>query len=422
MNYPLQEDLLGYVLGALDATEERDIQQKIEHDPDLKNQVQRIRERLLPLEALETPTGMRPGMARRTCEWVAGVDKDPGLAAPHQIEDTNHIEAFPESVTDSQASTPLQNVAGAQAASNVDFQSRQDSTHQTNPGVESNSARPIDTPVASSKDPSIAGVASSIAGENDTADPTRPIELSAGLSEDARFQLLHPGTWSMADALTGVAILAVMGGILFPAISYQRFHSRLLSCQDNLHSIGHALIQYSDINGGNFVEIPTQGRLSASGYFAPALMDANLIQDDAVFSCAGLAQHGPQTPVHIPSIAQIKSATGDHLQHLRRTMSGNYGYSMGYQNDDRYRPLSNRGLTNTVLVADMPSLNQPNRHSINHGNWGQNCLFGDGHVTFIRGDSIGQDAIFVNDYGVVAPGTSELDSVIAPSHLSPVKW
>lgn len=383
MNYPLQEDLLGYVLGALDATEERDIQQKIEHDPDLKDQVQRIRERLLPLEALETPTGMRPGMARRTCEWVAGVDKDPGLAAPHQIEDTNHIEAFLESVADSQASTPSsRDVAGAQAASNVDSQSNDPRRYPQ----------------------------------------TLPSELSPRLFQPAKFQLLHPSTWSITDALCGVAVLAIMAGILFPAISYQRYNSRLLSCQDNLHQIGDALLQYSDINGGNFVEIPTQGRLSASGYFAPALIDANLIQDDAVFSCAGAAQQGPLTSVRIPRIAQIESASGDRLQHLRRTMSGNYGYSMGYHNENRYRPLSNRGLTNTVLVADTPSLNQPNRHSINHGRWGQNCLFGDGHVTFIRGDSIGQDAIYVNDYGVVAPGTSEFDSVIAPSHLSPVKW
>ena len=83
MNTPLQEELLGYVLGALDATEERDIQQRIEQDPSLQDLVEQIREDLLPLEALDAPTGMRPGMARRTCEWVSGVDKDPALAQAH---------------------------------------------------------------------------------------------------------------------------------------------------------------------------------------------------------------------------------------------------------------------------------------------------------------------------------------------------
>ena len=362
----MQEDLLGYVLGALDATEERDIQQKIEQDPSLQDQVEQIRKNLLPLEALETPTGMRPGMARRTCEWVAGVDKDPELAQSHQIEDTNHIESFAGALVDASSASNASRTAGDLS-------------------------------------PSEEGARDHVAGN----------------SQRQSFQLMHPTTWSMTDALAGVAILAVMGGMLFPALSYQRYNSRLLSCQDNMHQIGHALLQYSDINGGMFVEIPSEGHLSASGYFAPALMEAGLIEDDNVFSCAGL---GKTTPVHIPSTAQIKSATGSQLDHLRRTMSGNYGYSMGYQKEDHYQPLANRGLTNTVLVADMPSLNQPGRHSANHGSWGQNCLFGDGAVKFIRGDSVGEDAIFENDYGVVAPGTSEYDSVIAPSHLSPVKW
>lgn len=382
----MQEELLGYVLGALDATEERNIQQKIEQDSELQNLVEQIRERLLPLEALETPTGMRPGMARRTCEWVAGVDKDPGLAEVHQIEDTNHIESFDKS---SSVESFHEDAAGAQAAS-----------------IDSNST---DAVFRNSVDTDVEAV---VVHDNG-------IDRAPQFSEDSKFQLWHPGTWSMTDALAGVAILAVVGSILFPAISYQRYNSRLLSCQDNMQQIGNALLQYSDINGGKFVEIPTQGQLSASGYFAPALMEAGLIEDDSVFACAGL---GKSAPVHIPSIAQIKSATGRQLEHFRRTMSGNYGYSMGYQADDRYQPLANRGLTSTVLVADMPSLNQPGRHSVNHGSWGQNCLFGDGHVAFIRGDSVGEDAIFVNDYGIVAPGTSEYDSVIAPSHLSPVKW
>jgi prepilin-type processing-associated H-X9-DG protein len=412
LNYPLQEDLLGYVLGALDATEERDIQQKIENDPELKDHVQSIRQRLLPLEALDTPTGMRPGMARRTCEWVAGVDKDPGLAEPHQIQSMTPIDDF--DYVDALCCAPsidptkidhAHDLAGAKAASKVP------ATNGTDSDVAPDSAATIPQTPALSPSP-----ANTVAA--DTA--TTGVELASRSSaNDPKFQLLHPRTWSMTDALSGVAILAVIGSILFPAISYQRYNSRLLSCENNLHQIGNALLEYSDINGGNFVEIPTQGPLSASGYFAPALVDAGLVQDDRVFSCAGLGQ---SNPIHIPSIAQIESASIAQLQHLRRTMSGNYGYSMGYQSGDRYRPLSNRGLTNTVLVADMPSLKQPSRNSINHGRWGQNCLFGDGHVKFIRGDSIGQDAIFVNDYGIVAPGTSELDSVIAPSHLSPAKW
>ena len=357
----MQEELLGYVLGALDATEERNIQQKIESDPSLQEEVQKLQASISPLNHLDNPSGSRPGLARRTCEWVATATKNPDAIESHYVPD--HLAELARS-----------------AQSTAHFSADEQTAAQT----------------ASLPD-------EDNADEKVTLSPTR-------------FQLLHPHTWSFSDALAGIAIVAVMGGMLFPALSYQRYNSRKMACQDNLRCVGQALLQYSDINGGKFVAIPSAGRLSASGYFAPALKDAGLIEDDSIFNCAGLAV---DTPVHIPSIAQLNIAEGDQLEYLKRNMSGHFGYSMGYGDGQKYQPLSNSGLTNTVLVADMPSVNKPGRRSVNHGSWGQNCLFGDGRVEFIKGDSVGEDAIFVNDYGIVAPGTSPRDSVIAPSHLSP---
>lgn len=70
MKTPSQEDLLGYVLGALDAQEQRDVQQSIDDNPEIEEQLLRIKNSLLPLDCLET-SGPRPGLARRTCETVA---------------------------------------------------------------------------------------------------------------------------------------------------------------------------------------------------------------------------------------------------------------------------------------------------------------------------------------------------------------
>ena len=367
----MQEELLGYVLGALDATEERNIQQKIDQDPSLQQEVQKIQSSIAPLDYLESPLGSRPGLARRTCEWVAAATKDPITLETHYVPD--HLRAL--------VSIDAQIAHG-------DQDTQTDS--KLNPSTPPTSAQ--------------------------TPDPIATTEAQVTLSPK-RFQFLHPHTWSFSDALAGIAIVAVLGGILFPALSYQRYNSRKFACQNNLRQIGQALLTYSDLNGGQFVAIPSAGRLSASGYFAPVLKDAGLIADDAVFDCAGLAS---KTPVHIPSLDQLDKANDAQLDHLKRNMSGHFGYSMGYSDGQQYRPLTNSGLTNTVLVADMPSINQPGRRSINHGSWGQNCLFSDGRIEFIKGDSIGNDAIFVNDYGIVAPGTSPRDSVIAPSHLSPV--
>ncbi len=373
MNSPVQEELLGYVLGALDATEERNIRQKIESDPSLQEEVQKLQASILPLDHLGNSLESRPGLARRTCEWVATATKNPDTIEAHYVPD--HLAELARPSQPNTHLSPVQTSAAEIAA-------REDGAYQF----------------------------------DSASDQTDDKTDDKVMLSDGRFQLFHPHTWSFSDALAGIAIIAVMGGMLFPALSYQRYNSRKMACQDNLRHVGQALLQYSDANGGKFVAIPSSGRLSASGYFAPALKDAGFVQDDSIFNCAGLAV---TTPIHIPSIDQLNKAEGDQLEYLKRNMSGHYGYSMGYGDGKKYQPLTNCGLTNTVLVADMPSVNKPGRRSVNHGSWGQNCLFSDGHVEFIKGDSIGEDAIFVNDYGIVAPGISPHDSVIAPSHLSP---
>ena len=71
MKLPSQEDLLGYVLGALDADQQDAVQKLIDENPHLEEQMLDIKSSLTPLELLDEPSGTRPGLARRTCEMVA---------------------------------------------------------------------------------------------------------------------------------------------------------------------------------------------------------------------------------------------------------------------------------------------------------------------------------------------------------------
>jgi hypothetical protein len=335
---PSQEELLGYVLGALDAQEQRNVQQLIDQNPDLEEQLLEIRNSLLPLDCLDT-AGPRPGMARRTCEMVAG-------CCQSNLDET-------------------------------DFS------------------------------------ATLLPGRAEHVEP----KLTASKPNE-RF-LLQPSSWSLPDFVMAVGLMAIVAGILFPTISYTRFNSRLLACQNNMRELGTAFMQYSETNCGYFPEIASNGNMSTNGCYAPMLKDCGLVNDDKRFACAGLGSDAP--PVYIPRIETIKSASGARLSHLKRTM-GHYGYTMGYCDEHgSYCPPQNHGRANVVLLADMPSLNAAGRVSANHNGWGQNCLFEDGHVSFVRGDSIGNDAIFVNDYNMVAPGCRAADNVIAPSHLSPAK-
>lgn len=348
MNTPSQEDLLGYVLGALDAQEQRDIEKLIDQNPEIEEQLLRIRTSMLPLDQLNT-AGPRAGLARRTCEAVAS--RQQGLKDAAYPGISGALEACLEAA----------------------------SVHER-----------LDQ------------------------------EAAIGLRPSVSDRILHPSSWSVPDVLVGIASIAILAGILFPTISYTRYNSRLMACQHNLSEVGVALMKYSSVNEGLFVIIPREGNLSASGCFGPILKDAGLLEDDLLLSCAGIAANLP--PVHIPSCAQVENAICEmEVDHLRRTMAGHFGYTMGYRENDQYVPPRFMGRTNVVLLADRPSLNLPGRRSANHSGRGQNCLFEDGRVEFVVGHSYGSDALFENDYGIVGPGSSVGDNVIAPSHLSPVQ-
>jgi hypothetical protein len=352
VNKPSQEDLLGYVLGAMDAQETRDIQQVLDLNPQLEDDLLEVKNSLLPLDHLDSG-GPRPGLARRTCELMATLQRDgeipavPSTNAPHGL------------------------VTTSAAAARESFNEEES---------------PDDNLVRLSGDRI----------------------LGAGSWTSA---------WSLPNMLVTAAALAVFAGLLFPALSYSRYQTRLVACQNNLQKVGQAFLKFSDMHCGIFVPIPTEGKLAATGCYGPILKENGLLEDDSLLACAGIAS---ESPVHIPTIEQLNAADGMQLISLQKSMGGDFGYSMGYHENGAYRAPQNVGRTNVVLLADAPSNTLPGRRSSNHGRSGQNCLFEDGRVQFVAGHAVGPDAIYENDYGIVAPGSHPDDSVIAPSHLSPV--
>ena len=351
MKHPSQEDLLGYVLGALDAQQHREVQQLIDNDPDLEEQLLEIRNSLLPLDLIDAPAGPPVGLARRACEMVAGYQKqEPGAD-----------DAF--------ANRPV----GLSPAGG--------------------SLPPADGSLSPLEPDSVP-----VLGASDTLFP------SSG--------------WSRSDLLVGVAAIAILVGILLPAVSYSRHHSRVVACQENMMHLGRAFLAYSEMNPeGRFVEIPGNGNLGVSGCYAVLLKEAGLIENDEKVSCAGVPK---DKPVVIPSRERIENASGDTLKRFQQSMGGDYGYTLGYMENNRYQAPRYEGQANMVLLADRPSRSLPGRQSANHGGQGQNCLFSDGHVEFVQGIAYGEDQIYENDYGWIAVGTNASDSVIAPSNLRPL--
>ena len=67
----MHQQLLGHLLGALDDAEEERVDAQLEHDEQCRQELVRWRRRLAPLEALRPDFEPPPGLAARTCRFVA---------------------------------------------------------------------------------------------------------------------------------------------------------------------------------------------------------------------------------------------------------------------------------------------------------------------------------------------------------------
>lgn len=332
MNDPSQEDLLGYVLGALDADQQHDLQQQIDNDPQLDEKLLEIKTQLTPLELLDESSGSRPGLARRTCEMVAS----------------------------------------------------------------STSSRAFDV---------------------EESPAVQPQTSSSMFGGGVRELLQRNSSWSISDVLVVAASLAIMASLLFPALSYRKHQAQVANCSNNLRSVGFALATFSEMHDGKFVDIPSEGPLSFVGVLAPVLKEAGLVEDDNWFTCQGA---GRAEPFEIPSTEQIRlCASGDQRDYFRRNACGDYGYSCGHMKGDKYVSPRNVCQSYQILCADKPSVQKVGGPSDNHRGQGQNCLFGDFHIEFVKGNARGDDQIYVNARNIVGPGVCPRDSVIGASQLSP---
>lgn len=221
---------------------------------------------------------------------------------------------------------------------------------------------------------------------------------------------------SIRDLGALAAAILLLTALAIPFLNNSRFQARVATCQNNLREVGLALLRYADSHNGRFVPIPREDKLAVAGAYAPALLSRGLVEDQNVFFCASRTA-ASDAPREIPSFDQVLAADEAELVSLQRRLGGDYGYSLGYYTDGQYQPPHFQSHAGFVLVADSPSVDNPGRRSQNHGGYGQNCLFEDGHYALIKNSSIAGDAIYENDRGLIAPGTHALDSVIAPSHV-----
>ncbi|MCA9247930.1 MAG: DUF1559 domain-containing protein [Planctomycetales bacterium] len=229
--------------------------------------------------------------------------------------------------------------------------------------------------------------------------------------------------WSFADMAVAAGIFLAAGMLLLPAIQQSRVVAQRTECQNNLREIGQALQRYADTRNGLYPEIPANGNQSVAGIFSVRLMEGEFLDDPSHLLCPAAAQGKDDAATfRLPTAAEIDAATGEQLVRLQRMLGGNFGYSLGYRERGRYHAPQYRGRANYALVADAPDDSQDGFRSANHGGCGQNVLYEDGHVGYLKGCSTGEcrDHIFLNDENVMAAGVHANDSVIGHSWSRPL--
>jgi hypothetical protein len=326
MSSPSREHLLGYLLGALERTEQAQVEAELETNPHLRTELQNLEARLGRFGLTDAPEHYQspPGLALRTCEYVR----------------VRSVQATPASV-------------GWSGSSGLDGQRRM--------------------------------------------------------------------TW--LDFATTAAVLLIGATLFFPALSYSRVQAQIAACQNNLRQLGVALHEYSTHQPDHsFPRIEMAGNRAVAGAYAPQLVGNQLVVDPRLFWCPSAMTMRQSADIHIPTPEEVDALRGAELATMQQKMGGSYGYNMGFRRNGRLVPPSNAGRPNYALLSDAPSDDQPGRRSANHNGTGQNVLYEDGHVEFIRSIPCPQlkDDPFHNREGRVEAGLDCDDHVLGASADRPL--
>lgn len=233
--------------------------------------------------------------------------------------------------------------------------------------------------------------------------------------------LLRERRYSWSDWITLAAVLIAGLSLAFPALSLSRFQSQIASCQNQLRLIGLGLHGYSELDPEHTFPGPElDGPRSTAGIVAPTLVSHKLA-DPQMFLCPAAIRSRTELP-RVIALEELDRLEGLELRAAQRTMGGDYGYSMGYVSDGRLLRSRDTRRPNFALIGDAPSDSQLKRISANHGGRGQNVLFEDGHIQFLRQRvaPLLLDDFYHNHEGWVAAGVEPDDAVLGAGADKPL--
>lgn len=226
--------------------------------------------------------------------------------------------------------------------------------------------------------------------------------------------------WSWLEMTVAGAIAAAVAVFLLPKVYQSQVQSKLLACQNNLKDIGLAAMDYSQRNGGYYPVAQPGDRVNAAGMWAPTLVSQNYLQQPARTVVCPSSPLADDPQFHEPTLEEVQAMNAAELAAMLPRLSS-YGFTLGYHENGTgpYKMPRNQHRERFAVASDTPGPNGSN--SPNHGGTGQNVLFDDGRVRFLKTPqaSPSEDNIFNNAHQEVAPGLNPDDAVIVPSQVRP---
>lgn len=242
------------------------------------------------------------------------------------------------------------------------------------------------------------------------------VHASARVTVESRVETVGSRLgWSVQDFMVAAGIMIAASMLFFPAVSHSRFQAQLAMCQNNLRMIGTGVTNYSQAHGSYFPAVAARNGRAIPAAFASLLARTGFVESSQPFVCPSSAT-AEQQCFKLPTPEQIDEYGLDQLRRVCRNISGNYCATAGYADEAGYHSPRNFHRETFAIVSDAPCQQRGEHQSSNHAGEGQNVLFEDGHVVYLKNCNCERgtagDDIFRNDDGKIAAGSHRDDSVI----------